>query len=55
MESLLLAGALTIAAGSAEPFGATARNLSALLSAIAPGRQTAAARELAVPDATTPF
>ena len=53
MESLLLAGALTIAAGSAEPFGDTARNLIAVVSAIALGMQNAAARELAVPDATT--
>ena len=50
---LLLAGALTIAAGSAEPFGDTARNLIAVVSAIALGMQNAAARELAVPDATT--
>ncbi len=35
VESLLLAGALTIAAGSAEPFGDTARNLIAVVSAIA--------------------
>ena len=53
VESLLLAGALTVAAGSAEPFGDTARNLIAVVSAIALGMQNAAARELAVPDATT--
>src|SRR5690242_7365512 len=53
VESLLLAGALAIAAGSTEPFGDTARNLIAVVSAIALGMQNAAARELAVPDATT--
>jgi uncharacterized membrane protein YoaK (UPF0700 family) len=53
VEAILLAGALAIAALSAEPFGDTARNLIAVVSAIALGMQNAAARELAVPDATT--
>ena len=53
VEVGLLAGALTIAAGSAEPFTAGPRDLIALLGALAMGMQNAAARELAVPDATT--
>jgi uncharacterized membrane protein YoaK (UPF0700 family) len=52
-EVVLLAGALVIAAMSAEPFGAAPRNLIAVVAAIALGLQNAAARELAVPDATT--
>ena len=53
VEVVLLAGALTIAAGSAEPFAAAPRDLIAVLGAVALGMQNAAARELAVPDATT--
>jgi uncharacterized membrane protein YoaK (UPF0700 family) len=52
-EVVLLAGALVIAAVSATPFGGAARNLIAAVGAIALGLQNAAARELAVPDATT--
>jgi uncharacterized membrane protein YoaK (UPF0700 family) len=53
VEVILLAGALAIAAASAPPLGDTPRNLIAAVSAIALGMQNAAARELAVPDATT--
>jgi uncharacterized membrane protein YoaK (UPF0700 family) len=53
IEVVLLAGALGIAAGSAEPFAAAPRDLIAFLGALAMGLQNAAARELAVPDATT--
>src|SRR4051794_6682083 len=53
LEVGLLAGALAIAAGSAEPFVAAPRDLIAVLGAVALGMQNATARELAVPDATT--
>jgi uncharacterized membrane protein YoaK (UPF0700 family) len=53
VEVVLLAVALAIAAGSAEPFGDTPRNVIAVVAAVALGMQNAAARELAVPDATT--
>src|SRR3954453_762071 len=53
LEVGLLASALAIAAGSAEPFAAAPRDLIAVLGAVALGMQNAAARELAVPDATT--
>jgi uncharacterized membrane protein YoaK (UPF0700 family) len=53
LEVVLLAGALAIATGSDEPFPAAPRNLIAVLGAVALGMQNAAARELAVPDATT--
>jgi uncharacterized membrane protein YoaK (UPF0700 family) len=53
VEAILLAGALAIAAVSAQPLGDIPRNLIAAVSAIALGMQNAAARELAVPDATT--
>ena len=52
-ELVLLVAALAIAAASAEPFAAAPRDLIAVLGAIALGMQNAAARELAVPDATT--
>jgi uncharacterized membrane protein YoaK (UPF0700 family) len=52
-ELVLLAGAVVIAAVSGEPFAATPRNLIVLVAATALGLQNAAARELAVPDATT--
>lgn len=52
-EVVLLAGALAIAALSTEPFGSTPRNLIVVVAATALGLQNAAARELAVPDATT--
>jgi uncharacterized membrane protein YoaK (UPF0700 family) len=52
-EVIFLAGALAIAAGSAEPFAAAPRDLIAVLGAVALGMQNATARELAVPDATT--
>ena len=52
-EVVLLGGALVIAAVSAEPFQAPSRNLIAVVAAVALGMQNAAARELAVPDATT--
>ncbi len=53
IELVLMCGALAIAAGSGAPFGYTARNLIAVVAATALGMQNAAARELAVPDATT--
>jgi uncharacterized membrane protein YoaK (UPF0700 family) len=52
-ELVLLAGAVVLAAVSGEPFAATSRNLIVLIAATALGLQNAAARELAVPDATT--
>jgi uncharacterized membrane protein YoaK (UPF0700 family) len=52
-ELVLLAGALLIAAVTGEPFTATPRDLIVLVAATALGLQNAAARELAVPDATT--
>jgi uncharacterized membrane protein YoaK (UPF0700 family) len=52
-EVVLLAGALAIAAVSTEPFAPASRNLIAVVAAVALGMQNAAARELAVPDATT--
>jgi uncharacterized membrane protein YoaK (UPF0700 family) len=52
-ELLLLAGALAIAAAATEPFPGTSQNLIAFVAPIALGLQNAAARELAVPDATT--
>jgi uncharacterized membrane protein YoaK (UPF0700 family) len=52
-ETALLAGALAIAAVATEPFGSAPRNLIAIVAATALGMQNAAARELAVPDATT--
>ncbi len=52
-EVVLLAGVLAIAALSTEPFGSTPRNLIVVVAATALGLQNAAARELAVPDATT--
>jgi uncharacterized membrane protein YoaK (UPF0700 family) len=52
-ELALLAGAVVIAAVSGEPFAATPRDLIVLVAATALGLQNAAARELAVPDATT--
>ena len=53
VEVVLLAGALAVAAGSAEPFAAAPRDLIAVLGAVALGMQNATARELAVPDGTT--
>jgi uncharacterized membrane protein YoaK (UPF0700 family) len=53
VETVLLACATVIAAVAAEPFGATPRNVVAVVAAVALGLQNAAARELAVPDATT--
>jgi uncharacterized membrane protein YoaK (UPF0700 family) len=52
-EVALLTGALAVAAVSSEPFGTAPRDLIAVLGAVALGMQNAAARELAVPDATT--
>jgi uncharacterized membrane protein YoaK (UPF0700 family) len=52
-EVALLAGAVVIAAVSVEPFATTPRNGIVLVAATALGLQNAAARELAVPDATT--
>ena len=52
-ELVLLAGAVVIAAVSGEPFAPTPRDLIVLVAASALGLQNAAARELAVPDATT--
>jgi uncharacterized membrane protein YoaK (UPF0700 family) len=52
-EVVLLAGAVVIAAVSGEPFGAVPRDLIVVVAATALGLQNAAARELAVPDATT--
>lgn len=52
-ELVLLAAAVVIAAASREPFAAAPRNLIVLVAATALGLQNAAARELAVPDATT--
>nr|WP_246323906.1 YoaK family protein [Petropleomorpha daqingensis] len=52
-ETALLGAALIVAALTAEPFGAAPRNLIAGLAAVALGMQNTAARELAVPDATT--
>jgi uncharacterized membrane protein YoaK (UPF0700 family) len=52
-ELLLLAGALAIASASNEPLQPTSQDLIAVVAAIALGMQNAAARELAVPDATT--
>ena len=53
MELGLLAGAVVIAVISGEPFAPAARDLIVLIAAAALGLQNAAARELAVPDATT--
>jgi uncharacterized membrane protein YoaK (UPF0700 family) len=50
---VLLAGALAIASASIEPLRSTQQNLIAVVAATALGMQNAAARELAVPDATT--
>jgi uncharacterized membrane protein YoaK (UPF0700 family) len=52
-EVVLFGAALAIAAASAEPFGSLPRNLIAVVAAVALGLQNAAARALAVPDATT--
>jgi uncharacterized membrane protein YoaK (UPF0700 family) len=52
-EVVLLAFVLGIALASSEPFGSTPRDLIAVVAATALGLQNAAARELAVPDATT--
>src|SRR3954447_21428805 len=52
-ELVLLAGAVVVAALSAEPFATTPRDLIVLIAATALGLQNATARELAVPDATT--
>jgi uncharacterized membrane protein YoaK (UPF0700 family) len=52
-ELVLLAGAVVIAAFSRQPFAAMPRNLIVLVAATALGLQNAAARALAVPDATT--
>jgi uncharacterized membrane protein YoaK (UPF0700 family) len=52
-ELLLLAGALVIAAASNDPLPQTSQNVIAVVAATALGLQNAAARELAVPDATT--
>lgn len=52
-ELALLVGAVVIAAASTEPFTAAPQNLIAAVAATALGIQNAAARELAVPDATT--
>jgi uncharacterized membrane protein YoaK (UPF0700 family) len=52
-ELVLLAGAVLIAAFSRQPFAAAPRNLIVLVAATALGLQNAAARALAVPDATT--
>jgi uncharacterized membrane protein YoaK (UPF0700 family) len=53
VELGLLAGAVVIAAISGEPFAPAPRDLIVLIAAAALGLQNAAARELAVPDATT--
>ena len=52
-ELVLLAAAVVIAALSRQPFAAVPRNLVVLVAATALGLQNAAARALAVPDATT--
>src|ERR1700709_871154 len=52
-ELVLLTAAVGMAAVSSEPFAATPRDLIVLVAATALGLQNAAARELAVPDATT--
>jgi uncharacterized membrane protein YoaK (UPF0700 family) len=52
-ELVLLAGTVLIAALSTEPFAPAPRDLIVLIAAAALGLQNAAARELAVPDATT--
>jgi uncharacterized membrane protein YoaK (UPF0700 family) len=52
-ELVLLAGAVVVAALSAEPFATPPRDLIVLIAATALGLQNATARELAVPDATT--
>jgi uncharacterized membrane protein YoaK (UPF0700 family) len=52
-ELVLLAGALAIASASTEPFRGAPLYLIVVVAAIALGMQNAAARELAVPDATT--
>jgi uncharacterized membrane protein YoaK (UPF0700 family) len=52
-ELVLLAAAVVIATLAGEPFAATPRDLIVLVAATALGLQNAAARELAVPDATT--
>jgi uncharacterized membrane protein YoaK (UPF0700 family) len=53
VELVLLLAALAVALPADEPFGALPRDLVAVLAAVALGMQNAAARELAVPDATT--
>jgi uncharacterized membrane protein YoaK (UPF0700 family) len=53
VELVLLAVTVLIAAVSTEPFGPVPRDLIVLIAATALGLQNAAARELAVPDATT--
>jgi uncharacterized membrane protein YoaK (UPF0700 family) len=50
---VLLTWAVVIAALSGEPFAAAPRDLIVVVAATALGLQNAAARELAVPDATT--
>lgn len=52
-ELILLAGATAVAASSGEPLHQTPQNVVAVVAATALGLQNAAARELAVPDATT--
>jgi uncharacterized membrane protein YoaK (UPF0700 family) len=52
-ELVLLAACLVVAAAAGEPFGDLPRDLIAVLAAVALGMQNAAARALAVPDATT--
>jgi uncharacterized membrane protein YoaK (UPF0700 family) len=52
-ELVLLAAALAIAWASIEPLRGTPQNLIVVVAATALGMQNAAARELAVPDATT--
>ena len=53
VEMLLLLAALAVTLPAREPFGTLPRDLVAVLAAVALGLQNAAARELAVPDATT--
>jgi uncharacterized membrane protein YoaK (UPF0700 family) len=53
VELVLLAVTVVIAAISTEPFAPVPRDLIVLIAATALGLQNAAARELAVPDATT--
>ncbi|MCU1607016.1 MAG: hypothetical protein JWP46_3481, partial [Modestobacter sp.] len=53
VELVLLLAALAVALPAGEPFGDLPRDLIAVLAAVALGMQNAAARELAVPDATT--